>query len=214
MDDKIKLGKMIKKLRKNLGMGQKDVCALIPDLEESALSNYETGRRFPSLDMVKKLAKVLKVTPSYLLDLDDFTQESNVELVNTKQKGRIPIMTWQQAGAIDINAPLPEATESAETIVDIFSHTFGLRVRDDSMFPIFPLGCIIIIEPSKEHTSGDYVVACNGAGQEATFKQIISDGTDWYLKPLNDRYPIKILLPQARIIGVVISMQMDFKQTT
>lgn len=69
------------------------------------------------------------------------------------------------------------------------------------MEPDFPAGVFIVVEPDMDPQPGDYVIAKNG--DEATFKQLVKDGADWYLKPLNPRYPIKPLESPCKIIGVV-----------
>ena len=56
---------------------------------------------------------------------------------------------------------------------------------------------------------GDFVVARNG-DNETTFKQLIQDGADWSLKPLNDRYPIKPL-GKASIIGVLRAVEKRYR---
>jgi len=53
------------------------------------------------------------------------------------------------------------------------------------------------------------VIAKNG--DDATFKQLVKDGSDWLLKPLNDRYPIKPLESPCKIIGVVRSLERRFR---
>ena len=88
-------------------------------------------------------------------------------------------------------------------------YTFALRVDGDSMEPGFPHGCIVIVDPEAEAKPNDYVIAMNG-DNEATFKQLIKDGPDFYLRPRNQRYPIKPLGP-ARIIGVVCGIQLQAK---
>ena len=64
------------------------------------------------------------------------------------------------------------------------------------------------MEPEMDFMPGDYVIAKNGG--EATFKQLVKDGGDWYLKPLNPQYPTK-LLGDSRIIGVVRESIMKFR---
>ncbi|MBS0497522.1 MAG: S24 family peptidase [Proteobacteria bacterium] len=68
------------------------------------------------------------------------------------------------------------------------------------MKPDFIDGMILIVEPDMSYLPNDFVIVKNG--DEATFKQVIKDGSDWYLKPLNPRYLIKSL-GDARIMGVV-----------
>lgn len=120
-----------------------------------------------------------------------------------ERKGRVPLISWVQAGewahAADLLQP-GEAYEWIDTSVAVQAHTFALRVEGDSMEPEFAPGTILVVEPELDAYPGDYVIAKNG--DEATFKQLVRDGADLYLKPLNPRYPIKPL-GSARVIGVV-----------
>ena len=90
--------------------------------------------------------------------------------------------------------------ENSDTSKKGASSSYALRVIGDSMEPEFPEGMILIVEPEMDFAPNDFVIVKNG--DEATFKQITKDGDDWYLKPLNPRYPIKPL-GTAKIIGVV-----------
>lgn len=117
---------------------------------------------------------------------------------------KVPVISWVQAGdwshAADLLVP-GDADDWVDTSVNVRAHTFALRVVGDSMEPEFAPGTILVVEPEMESYPGDYVIAKNG-DDEATFKQLIKDGADLYLKPLNPRYPIKPL-GMAKIIGVV-----------
>ena len=119
-------------------------------------------------------------------------------------RGRVPVISFVQAGdfaeIIDNYQP-GDADEWIDATCSINRHTFALRVVGDSMEPDFPAGTILIVEPELSPEPNDFVIAKNG-DNEATFKQLTRDGADWYLKPLNPRYPIKPLGP-SRIIGVV-----------
>jgi SOS-response transcriptional repressor LexA len=97
--------------------------------------------------------------------------------------------------------------------VPIKRHTYALRVNGDSMArdagDTFPEGSIIIVEPELKAEPGDYVIALIDDGQ-TTFKQLIRDGGDLYLKPLNTRYPIKPL-GKVKVIGVVREFTKRFR---
>ncbi|MBK5203896.1 MAG: S24 family peptidase [Polaromonas sp.] len=95
------------------------------------------------------------------------------------------------------------------TAVPVNRHTFALRVSGDSMEPEFHEGMILIIEPELDPQPGDYVVARNGVN-ETTFKQLIKDGADWYLKPLNPRYPLKPL-GENSIVGVLRAVEKRYR---
>ncbi len=128
-------------------------------------------------------------------------------------RGRVPLISWVQAGAfseaIDLTHP-GFAEEFIDTTVKARSHTFALRVSGDSMEPDFPAGTILIVEPELEAHANDFVIVKNGA-EEATFKQLVRDGSDWYLKPLNSRYPIKPWDQSIHIVGVVRASERKFR---
>lgn len=132
-------------------------------------------------------------------------------------RGRVPVISWVQAGdwqnAVDNFHP-GHAEEWVEITCPQKAHTFALRVKGDSMVspsgaPSFPEGFILVVEPEMDFAPGDFVVAMNG-DEEATFKQIVKDGGDWYLKPLNPNYRMKPL-GNAKIVGVVREAILKFK---
>lgn len=134
---------------------------------------------------------------------DAVSEPSNIEQAPAL-RGKVPVISFVQAGefveVVDNFQP-GEAEEWTDATCPVNRYTFALRVVGDSMEPDFPAGTILIIEPELSPEPNDFVIAKNGDG-EATFKQLTKDGGDWYLKPLNSRYPIKPL-GTSRIIGVV-----------
>lgn len=131
--------------------------------------------------------------------------DNNVERPLSRPAGKVPLISWVQAGdyeqVID-NFEARSAEQWVDAHVPIRQHTYALRVTGDSMEPVFPAGTIIIVEPTIEPESGNYVIVRNGEN-EATFKQLVRDGSEWYLKPLNPRYPIRPLPKGAIVCGVV-----------
>lgn len=161
----------------------------------------------PRKSTLDKLAGVYGLQAGHLRNEIPMTEHasaaSNTEPA-TGFRGRVPLISWVQAGDFShANDQFPPgyADEFIETTVNVGRHTFALRVKGDSMEPNFPEGAILVVEPDMDFMPGDYVIAKNG-DNEATFKQLMKDGADWYLKPLNHRYPIKPLGTSA-IIGVV-----------
>ncbi len=64
--DYVQIGKRIANRRRELGLKQYKVCELV-GVNYKYLSNIETGRSAPSLELIMKLCSVLKTTPNYLL---------------------------------------------------------------------------------------------------------------------------------------------------
>jgi SOS-response transcriptional repressor LexA len=143
-------------------------------------------------------------------------EESNVDFAPTKR--RVPIISWVKAGSwSDVQDTFHpgEADEWADAFDSLpGSNAFALRVVGDSMTSpspgarTFPEGTIIIVDPARGANAGDFVVAKDVHTQQATFKQLTTDGGRWFLRPLNPAYPtIEIDDPDMRVIGRVIEFQ-------
>lgn len=61
-----KLGARIAKRCKELGLKQYEVCEMV-DVNYKYLSNLETGRSSPSLELMMSLCEVLQASPDYFL---------------------------------------------------------------------------------------------------------------------------------------------------
>lgn len=128
--------------------------------------------------------------------------------------GSVLILSSVQAGNfkefVNNYSHTENEAERIPTAVPVKQFTFALRVEGDSMEPDFKEGMIIIVEPELDPLPNDFVIIKNG-NEEATFKQLVKDGPDWYLKPLNDRYPMKPFTPDMRIVGVVRAVEKRFR---
>lgn len=71
--DYSEIGKRIAKRRKELGLKQYQVCEMV-DVNYKYLSNLETGRSAPSLELIMSLCRALDTTPDYLLTGTDKSQ--------------------------------------------------------------------------------------------------------------------------------------------
>lgn len=83
-NNKILLGRRIKELRKELGLTQEKLAELI-FIETSTLSGIESGRHFPSLVTLEKIATVLNVNMKNIFDyehLEDKQQKRDFIIKN------------------------------------------------------------------------------------------------------------------------------------
>lgn len=155
--------------------------------------------------------------PVSLLDSSTYIQ-TRLHLPNTEEAppiaGRVPLISWVQAGMWSevIDNLHPGEGERIETTYRARAHTYALRVVGDSMEPRFSEGAILIVEPDEAAEHGDFVIVRQKGGSEATFKQLIVDGAQIYLKPLNPRYPILQMEEDAVICGVVKRVEWDVKR--
>lgn len=130
------------------------------------------------------------------------------------QRTRVPLISSIQAGEMSDVWDLFHPGEAVQW-EDAYKsnpgkHSYALLVEGDSMVSqvgahSFQPGTILIVDPERGANAGDYVIAKDVQTQKATFKQLTTDGSRWYLKPLNPQYPtIEIDDPSMRVIGRVI----------
>ena len=79
MNNKKLLGRRIKELRKNAGLTQEKLAEMI-NIETTSLSGIESGRHFPSLPTIEKIAHNLNVE---IKTLFDFYHLKSVDLMKT-----------------------------------------------------------------------------------------------------------------------------------
>lgn len=141
---------------------------------------------------------------------------SNVE-PGPDVKGRVPLVSWVQAGAW-CEACTPVDVSEVERWLDCpvphSKSTFVLRVRGDSMTAptgnarTYPEGCLIFVDPERRApVNGDRIVACLVGSNEVTFKVFKDeDGRRW-LQPLNPSHePIR---QPFKVLGTVIGKWED-----
>ncbi len=96
------VGRRMSKRRKELGLKQYQVCEMI-DVNYKYISNLETGRSAPSLEVIMKLCDALQTTPDYLLlgtdrpESDVTDKELTDKIVALDNKSRLIV-----SGLIDL----------------------------------------------------------------------------------------------------------------
>jgi len=101
-------------------------------------------------------------------------------------KGTVPLISFAQIGEwseTTINLRPINGERMVKVKVPVRGPTFALEVTGDSMEPEFIEGDTIIVEPSKPHKHGSYVIAKKG--DAVFFRKIVKEGADWLLKPEN-----------------------------
>lgn len=199
------IGAAIRRIRERKDL-KVDKAAAAAGLNKSTLSKVENGKQGWNGPLLYKIAGALGVE---VIDFFNEAETGNVETA-PEIKGTVPLISWVQAGHWNdvIDNLHPGEGERISTTYRVRKHTYALRVRGDSMEPKFPDGAILIVEPDENPEPGAYVIVRHNGG-EATFKQLMLDGDTRYLKPLNPRYPIMEVRPDAVFCGVVKRMEMD-----
>lgn len=205
------LGKYLKLIRESLGYSTYDVNKLC-DISPSYLSLMENGKRKPSAIILKKLA------PIYSIDyLDLYEKAGYIDLIdaekaqNTKKDilgnevVAIPLLGTVKAGYDYL------AQENWIGTVDLDKNTaesgefFALKVKGDSMSPIFLEGDIVIIKKQNDCENNEVAVVIIN-GEEGTLKRVKKTEQGIILQPFNPIYgPVMFTNEEIKDKPVVIA---------
>lgn len=199
----------IKSRRKELNLTLEQVGNLV-GVGKSTVRKWETGDiENMKRDKIVKLAKALKVSPSYIMGIED--EQPQLDTLPVK---KIPVVS-------KISAGLPIYSE--ENLIDYIyfatnklnsdKEEFGLKVSGDSMDKIFQDGDIVVVEKDSVVENGQLgVVMING--YNATVKRVRYNGDQIILIPESNNsshYPqVYGGDDEVKIIGRVIASQKLF----
>lgn len=222
------LAKRLRAALANAGMSQSELARRI-NIKPQSVQYLCSGKAHGTTHAVA-IASALNISPYWLLSgeghpeheptdmlqnildkqnrLPDGSGQTDNSMINP-YRNLVPLISWIQAGAwseVVDNFQPGDADEYYPCPEKHSDKTFALTVVGESMSPEFVPNEIIYVDPSVEARSGSCVVVRQNGDNEATFKQLIFDGSTKYLKALNPNWPTPIIqmLPDAVICGVVI----------
>lgn len=130
-------------------------------------------------------------------------------------KGMCPLISWVQAGnwsSVIDNLAVGDAEEWLPCPVNHGPRTYVLRVKGESMHnpqsrPSFADGDLVFVDPDRAADNGSLVVVRLDDKIEATFKKLVIEGDEKYLRALNPGWPEPIMRinGNATLCGVAIA---------
>lgn len=128
-----------------------------------------------------------------------------------------PVLSSVQAGcwseAVEAYT-LEDISVWLESDAHIQGEAFWLKVEGDSMTSptgqSVPEGMYVLFDTGREAINGSLVIAKLVDSNDATFKKLIIDGGQKYLKGLNPAWPAIPINGNCRIIGVAVEARMRF----
>lgn len=174
----------------------------------------------PETATLRKLSTFFKVTVAQLRGESTLSAQQPAGTYNVEEGPDIHavhVISWVQAGRSQPVADPHPPGEGEKTLYvskKLGDHAYALRIRGDSMEnpqgkPTFPDGCVIVVDPDKHAASGSFVVVRLDDTEEATFKQLVEDAGQRYLKPLNPRYPMIPIDGNATLCGTWVQTIID-----
>ncbi|MFD6206466.1 LexA family protein, partial [Streptomyces rubiginosohelvolus] len=168
----------IKSRRKELNLTLEQVGDLV-GVGKSTVRKWETGDiENMKRDKIVKLAKALRVSPSYIMGIEE--EQPQIETLPVK---KIPVVSRISAGLpIYSEENLIDYIYFATNKLNSDKEEFGLKVSGDSMDKIFQDGDIVVVEKDSIVENGQLgVVMING--YNATVKRIRYKGDQVILIP-------------------------------
>lgn len=222
------LATRIKQARKHADLTQRALATKV-GVEQPVISQLETGKNLQSAHL-SKIAHVCGVSAIWLSDgigpmtngasSDDgsgkpLEEGSNVSsALQPTRSFSYPEISWVQAGNVREAVDMGNVAMCPQHTSDVWAgeDAFWLRVVGSSMSSAsgtsFPEGFLILVAPDIEPRAGQFVVARMTDTNEATFKQLVRDAGELYLKPINPAYPTKAMDETWEIVGTVVDGKM------
>lgn len=210
----MKIGHVIRRLRHAQGKTLQQLCDAAANIVTPAyLSRIERDEMAPSIYIVADLAKALGVTVDQLIKqgAGDFSEQP----ANTEQRRLIPVVAWSDYQTL-ANGYQPEFSKVERWMLppsDVPATAFALDITDTSMNASdglsFSVLGTIVVDPEKQASHQDYVLAFSPDHKKAIFRRLITDGVEEFLAALNPTYPMRKLADGWFITGVISSHVID-----
>lgn len=158
-------------------------------IDKSKISSYMSGRYKAKQDGVYLLARALNVNEAWLMGLDVPMDRKNIKtdilgnpvvpipLVGTVKAGYNYLAQENWVGTVDVETSL----------VGDGKDYFALKVKGDSMAPVFIEDDIVIIKKQNDCENNEFAVVIIN-GDEGTLKKIKKTDSGIILQPLNPAY--------------------------
>ncbi|EPT8946115.1 LexA family protein [Cronobacter malonaticus] len=224
LEDAKRLKALYESKKKELGVTQYTIADDL-GITQGAVGHYLNGRNALNVEVASGFARLLKVSisdfsPSIAEKVAEqaasLNGESNVKYVGEYRPGkRYPVLSSVQAGAWS-EACEPYTLKDIDLWLESDAHiqgdAFWLKVEGDSMTaPVglsIPEGTFVLFDTGREPINGSLVIAKLSDSNEATFKRLIIDGGQRYLKGLNPAWPLVPVNGNCRVIGVAIETKL------
>lgn len=175
---------------------------------QGAVGHWLNGRREPKLADINRMLNELGL-PGLSIGGGNI-EPANISPAQAPDTYPYPVISSVVAGnwaEAEEPWPLGEADDFEYSSYRGAGLCFWLLVKGDSMTApfgdSFPDGTLVLVDTGLEALPGRLVVAKRVQDNEATFKQLVSDAGQLFLKPLNPAYPILTMDQETKLIGVV-----------
>lgn len=195
------------------GISEAELCEKT-QISQSTLWRLQKGSVDPRASTLNTIASFFNVTVDQLLGNQPITKD-NIGRASGQSKSSTYIPVFSIQNTNELRSKLGLTTPSnwdnwIDVEPSINGKCFGVKVVGESMWPDFTEGTLIIVDPSKEPKHRNYVLCQLHQDNEIIFRQLIIDGSEKLLKPINYNYKSKPLTNDDKILGVIIQAKNNY----
>lgn len=199
------IGEKIKEARIKKGLSQTELAEQLGYKSRSSINKIEVAGRDIPRSQIVKIAKILDVTPAYLMGWED--DKPNAAPLAENKIYQIPVFSSVSAGfgtyaCSDIVTYMPLFIEHEADVPDMLC----IKVTGDSMYPKIEDGDIIIVRKQDSVDSGSIAVVLVD-NEEGFVKKVVYDQETIELHSINPEYAPKIFkgaeVLRVRVVGLV-----------
>lgn len=163
----------------------------------------------PTISSLEAICKSLGVSLTELLGQETWMSSLNSASVILLDWDELPITLTNIQNLTENGS---KKREIIKTSCSVGKSSFALKMRDNSMLPLFPEDSLLIFDSDKAAKDGSYVLVQIHKYKKIIFKQLLVDDPYKYVKSINPLFKdnaIK-LEPADKIIAVLVQSQMQY----
>lgn len=209
----------IKYYRQQSGLTQLEFAQKMK-VAQGTVSQWECGKREPSLETVKKISEVLKVSPSLLLGVEEDTDTRVTTTKMPPEYHKVPIVgsvacSWNEGFIEDFDGEYSYINEYLYRKYGDFVR--ATVARGNSMKDMINPGDLLIVVPASDVENNDVVIATIGDDELTAklFHYNPSGGFD--LIPVNPSYGKQSFLPEeilslpVKVVARVVEIRKELR---
>lgn len=165
----------------------------------------------PKIETLRPIARFFDISLEQLLGDAPINLDQPPVFKVEQEHFNLPLITldlatlWPKNKDPDITYPF------VLTNLKLSESAYAIRLKGSTMYPMFPDGTLLIIEPNHQPKHKDFVIVKLENHAQAVFKQLLIDGNTYYLKSVSKDYQPHRLKPADTILGVMLQARIDYR---
>lgn len=202
-----KWNELAKARMRELGLTQEKLAERL-GVTQGGVGHWIRGRNNPPLTQIDEILRVLGMGHMGVIPGTGVAEPSGAYGSQALGAFRYPLSTWERLAEPEEGAP----TLLSDHLAD--GPSYWLTVEGDAMnSPMglsVPAGMLVLVDSGRVATVGALVIARLPDNPTAVFRQLIEEGGERYLRPLNPTYPKSLCPDDCEVLGVVVQALIRF----